>query len=127
MNWLKATGKIQIKDGVRVMLSDDFCRYYQWFITRQFPWIKTQLPAHRSHCTLVNPKLHKVFDFSSVRHYSGQTVEVFYSLDSIKSPKNFWFPAKCDAYWEMRKILNFQETSNWLGLHLVVCNTKFNG
>jgi hypothetical protein len=117
---------LQVKDGVRLITSRDFILYYQWFLKKQFPWIKFQSPAHGSHITLCRSKIHQVNNFKPVEHLEGSIHEIEYSLDMYKSPKNFWLPVITpDIYYHVKEILNFSERPDWLGLHLTICNTKF--
>ncbi len=121
---MKALGTVEVNNGVRVILSKDLGKYYQWFIKKEFPWIKTQLPSFGIHSTLVNPTIHGITDFSPVQEYHGKEVELDYEPEIIQSPRNFWLPAKCQLYYEIKGLLGFEETHNWLGIHITIANTK---
>lgn len=34
-------------------------------------------------------------------------------------------PVKCEIYHEIKWLLNFRESPNWLGLHLTISNLKY--
>lgn len=126
--WIKASGKIQVSNGVRIVTNSGICGYYQWLIKRQKPWIKTQLPTHGGHITICNPKIHKVKDFSLARYLHGKKVDFEFNPEEIYESKvNFWMPARTTIYQEVKSLFQFTETEKWWGLHLTICNQKFNG
>lgn len=134
MTWIKGTGRIEvnnirgdINNGVRVVFGFDFCRYYAWLINREF-WgtIKTQFPAHGSHLTISNPKIHGNIDYSKVEKYRNMKVVFDYDPTMLYISKvNFWMPARLPIGAEIKKILNITESPHWKGDHLTVCNKKF--
>jgi hypothetical protein len=127
-NYLSAYGRLQVENGIRIITSIDFCRYYQWLIFKKFPHIKTQLPRHGAHITLCSPVIHGISDFSLAKSYKGKKVEFKYSpVDIYQSKVNFWIPVvSCPIYKEMKKLLRFEEKRGWWGLHITICNSKFN-
>lgn len=126
--WITVSGKIQVWNGVRIIASRDLCRYYQWLIRSEKPWIKTQLPTHGAHVTLCNPKIHKVNNFSIAKYLNGKKVEFQINPEDVfQSRVNFWLPAQAAIYQEVKSLLGFKEIPNWYGLHLTVANQKFNG
>lgn len=123
----KVTTKLEVNNGARLITSEDFILYYQWLIKKQFPWTKIQSPKYKSHITLVNPSIHGNLDLSKIFHLQGVICDVQYSVEMYRSPRNFWLPVLIpDIYHEIKDILNFQESKNWLGLHITIANTKFN-
>jgi hypothetical protein len=127
-NWIKGSGWIQINDAVRIVSDLDICRYYQWFIKKQF-WntVKTQLPKHGTHITIVNPKIYKGGDFKAIQQFKNKRVEFEYNPSEMYiSRVNFWIPVKCDVVKTIRDILNIKEYGCDKGPHMTVCNKKFN-
>jgi hypothetical protein len=131
--WRNATGKIEVNNGVRIVTDKDLCKYYQWFIFREYN-VKTQLPAHGAHITIVNPKIHKHEDLNLVIDYHGREVEFFYDPEKLYiSPVNYWLPAQCSIDHEIKWLLavenNYSARNDikYWGLHLTIANTKFNG
>lgn len=124
MVWIEASGTIQVDNGVRVATNIDLCKFYNSLIKKQLN-INPQLPFYGAHITLVNPKLHNVLDFSEVIQYDGREVKFLYSPEFFTSDVNFWIPVKCEIYHEIKWILNFRESPNWLGLHLTISNLKY--
>jgi hypothetical protein len=125
---IKIKGKIQVSNGVRIVINSDICRYYQSLIRREMPWIKTQLPTHGGHVTIYNPKLHGKADLKLASYLRNKEVELTIFPERLNQSKvNFWIPATAAIYDEVKRLLRFKETDRWLGLHLTVCNTKFNG
>jgi hypothetical protein len=122
-------GKIEIRNGIRIIADWDMIRYYQRLV--EFATHRTerlQLPAHGAHITIVNPKIHKNVNLNLCRNIAGIKVEfVYYPEKMCKSPKNYWIPVDCEFAENLKKSLNVKETNNWLGFHLTVCNNKFNG
>lgn len=124
---LSATGHLYVGDDVvRINTDIDICKYYQWFINKEyFHTVKTQLPKHKAHITIVNPKIHGVRPIEKVKHLDGIPVKFAYSLDIHRSPRNFWLPAYSELGDEIKRILGIVESKNYWGLHLTICNTKF--
>lgn len=121
-----AKGRIEVNNGVRLVTRLDFCAYYRWLIGRNMPWVRTQVPMHGAHITICNPKIHKITDYRNVNDLHGKTYFFeYYPEELYRSPKNFWIPANTDAYDVVKSRLGFVESKNWWGLHLTVCNMKF--
>lgn len=128
MNWLNATGKIEIDNGLRIITDVDFCKYYltlfHWSIWKTK---KYQLPAHKAHITVYNPKIHGQILLDEFTDLVGQTIEFSYDCNLYISPVNVWAPVKCPWADEFRNKLGipityFEETS----LHLTIGNIKYN-
>ena len=127
MNWIKGQGKIEVDNGVRIVTNVDICKYYSWHINKAF-WntIKSQIPKHRGHVTILNPKIHKITDFSSALKYHNKPVDFMYSPEDIYISKvNFWFPAKSNIEQEIKDLFEVVDAPNYWGLHLTIANTKF--
>ena len=125
---IKTTGKIEVNNGVRIILHDDFVRYYQWLINKyHYNTVKTQLPKHRAHITVVNPKIHKNVDFNKAKKYIGKVVDVTFDPEEMYISKvNYWIPVKCEFADKLKKELGVNDGANYYGLHATICNKKFN-
>lgn len=124
---LSAEGQIYIGiDTIRINTDMDICQYYKWFIDKFYHYtIKTQFPKHKAHITVVNPKIYGVHSLESLKHLHGERVRFYYSVDVYRSPRNFWIPVKCDIADDIKKSLGIIDAENYYGLHLTICNTKF--
>ena len=123
----KSLGKIQVKNGVRIIADWDLIRYYHKLIDyHNYRTEKLQLPAHGAHITLINPKIHKV-NCKLAEKFAGKEVEfVYYPEKTFISRVNYWIPVECEYAESLKKILGVVDNSRYLGLHLTVCNKKFN-
>jgi len=124
----KATGKLEVNNGLRIVCGYDFIRYYKWLIEKSF-WEtqKLQLPAHGAHSTLVNPKLHKGFTYAPATPHIGKDIEFTYDPTTIyESQVNFWMPIVCPLGEAIKKMCGVYEGKNYWGLHITICNRKFN-
>ncbi len=129
MNWITATGKIQINNGLRIITDIDFCKYYlalfHWSIWKTK---KYQLPAHGSHITIYSPKIHGPIILSEFNNLVGQEISFEYDPENAYvSRVNVWLPVKCSWADNFRKKLRipityFRDTS----LHLTIGNIKYN-
>ena len=128
---MKINGKIEVKNGLRIKVNLDFCRYYMWLVTKyHYNTQKYQLPMHGAHVTILNPKIHgkkKQIDFNKLKPFDGKTVEFeVYPKDAYVSKVNVWLPVKCDFADKLKKALGIVEDRNWWGSHITICNKKFN-
>lgn len=121
-------GRIKVdRDSVRIILSDDFCKYYRWFVLKQ-PWTPfgLSLPKHGSHITIINPKIHNV-DVRSLKKYDGLVVDFLYDLHIRKGGQdftNYWMLVECPFAQKIKKELNIKDCPNYKGLHITICNNK---
>lgn len=124
----KSLGKIQVYNGVRIIADLDLIRYYHRLIDfYNYRTEKLQLPAHGAHITLINPKIHKV-NWTLAKKFAGKEVEFeAYPEQMTVSRVNYWIPVKCEYGDVLKKVLGVVEGSRYLGLHMTVCNRKFNG
>ena len=123
-----STGKLEINNGLRIVCGYDFIQYYKWLIEKSF-WNtkKFQLPAHGSHITLLNPKIHKKFTYEPALPHIGKDISFSYNpLDVYESKVNFWLPIKCEFAEKLKNMCGVVENANYWGLHLTICNRKFN-
>ncbi len=113
-------------DGVRIITGYDIIRYYQWLINRAtWDTVKNQLPRFGAHITIVNRKIHN-FSFKEALEFNNLELEFDYFPEDIhQSRVNFWMPVKCEKALQIKKELKVTDKDFW-GLHLTICNTKFN-
>ena len=123
----KSNGILEVNDGLRIVTQLDFNLYYKWLIER-YHWntVKLQLPKHRGHITLINPKIHKGFTYTPAIPYIGKKIEFQYDpLKIYESKVNFWIPIKCELGEQIKKECGIIENSNYWGLHFTIANTKY--
>lgn len=125
---IKATGKIQVKNGIRIVLDIDFCRYYLWLWHQHiYKTKKYQLPAHGAHVSIVLPNIHGITDYRPYSYLHGKTVEFEYSTNIFVSKINLFLPVCCEWADEFRiknkiSITTFSGTGT--SLHLTIGNRK---
>lgn len=120
-------GYIQVKDGVRIIADLDLIRYYHRLIDYyNYRTERLQLPAHGAHITIVNPKLHRGVLFNSALQYHGKRVTFNYFPEKAYiSNVNYWIPVTCKFADELKNKLGVDDGKNYWGLHLTICNKKF--
>ena len=125
---IKLQGHIEVTDsGVRIVTGWDLCRYYQWFINKEF-WntIKTQLPKFGSHVTIISKAIFKNADFTPVKHLHGKRVEfIIFPERLYQSRVNFWIPVEAPIEREIKDLCGIKDDKNFFGLHCTVANRKF--
>ena len=83
---------------------------------------------HGAHCTLINPKIHHGVSYDAALPYIGKDIEFEYNPEDIfQSRVNFWLPIKCELGETIKKKCGIVEKPGYLGLHITLCNRKFNG
>ena len=123
----KSTGKIQVRDGIRIVADADLIRYYKSLIDMyNYKTQRVQLPAHGAHITIVNPKIHRNARWWEAKNYEGETVEFeYYPEAAVVSRVNYWLPVGCEYAMQIIDKLKVDNGDNWWGLHLTICNRKF--
>jgi hypothetical protein len=126
---IRATGKIQVNNGIRIVTHIDFCRYYLWLWHQHiYHTHKYQLPAHGSHITIQNPRIHGPLILAEFQDLNGQEVDFWYDVNKAHvSRVNVWLPVFCDWADKFRKknripITYFAGSS----LHITIGNIKYN-
>jgi len=129
---IKAKGVFKItSNSIKVVLDDDFCRFYQWLFDRaHYSTLKTQRPFHGAHIGVVNPKIHKNVDTSVFSHLDGQEIWFDYNITGnlggfSKGFKNFWldvFSKRLDAIAQELGV--FKESDGFASFHITILNTK---
>lgn len=129
MKLLRGKGKIEIDNGVRIITRVDICKYYRWLIQKaKWDTISPQIPKHKGHITIINPKIHgENLDYSKIECFRNMTVNFFYDPeDMYESRVNFWIPVQCDEEKQIKWLMRVEDEPDYWGLHLTVCNVKFN-
>ena len=122
----KSNGRLEIRNGVRIITSLDFCLYYQrLFGYYTYKTIKSQIPMHGGHISIYLPDIHgKNIDTSIIKHLSGKIIEFEYTPENIViTRKNVWTPVICPEALIIKNQLNVID-KNFLGFHLTLCNFK---
>lgn len=128
--WLNASGKlVASKDSVRIVTSNDLILYYKSFVDKKFGMF-TNCPAHGSHITLWNNKLHGNLSNKKIqflrKYYEDKTILFEYNPNIIiggltKSFINFYMKVKCNDAVE---ICEYLPTDQHHHLHITISNTK---
>ena len=129
---LQAIGKINVDQNagrVVLNLSNDFVRYYLWFIKKEL-WIDLQSPKHKSHITLANKKLHKNVDYRLAADlYHNQIVKFDYDEYAIRGGKTkgfvmFYLRVFSADLDRIKRKIGVVENDNYRGLHITLGNSK---
>jgi len=122
----KGKGKLEIRNGIRIIVNYDLIRYYQkLFSFYTYKTVKFQSPMHGSHISIYLPKIHGSIDLSSVNYLNGVDIEFEYHPDSFTiTKKNVWMKVVCPLADEIKKKLDIVD-KNFLGYHLTILNFKF--
>lgn len=123
-------GIVEFRDGLRLRIDNDFCRYYKVLIEKSlFLTKKYQIPAHGAHLTIYNPKIHGFISPSRLRKYAGQRDEIMYDplycIQGIRVDM-FYFPAYSKLSETIKKELQINNGPNYHGDHITICNRKNN-
>ena len=129
---LKAKGTFRITpESIKIVLDDDFCRFYQWLFNKAHcSIIKTQRPAHGAHIGIVNPKIHKNINTTTFNHLDGQEIWFEYDITGnfggfSKGFKNFWLDVYSKRLDGLAQELGvFKEDPNFASFHITILNTK---
>jgi hypothetical protein len=125
----KSKGHLQVKDGaVRIVAGLDLIKYYHNLVNfHNYRTQRLQLPAHGAHITVVNPKIHRGININPAKEFDGWEVEFdYFPEDMYVSRVNYWIPVKCVFADFLKRKLKVDDGENYWGLHLTVCNKKFN-
>ncbi len=124
-----ATGKISVK-GHRIVVdvSDDFVKYYNWFITREY-WIKLNLPMHGAHITIANDKLYSGVDWKKAKKYHGMVIDFEYDVDMIRGGRTkgfimFYMKVFSPEIEQIKKDLGVVDNDKFRGTHVTISNSK---
>lgn len=127
---LTVKGIIKLDDtGLRVILNEDFSRYYLWLIHKAYyNTIKLDRPRHGSHLSIITRALHNsCFNVEYLKQYHNQWVTLEYDPEDIRiggrNFTNFWFPIKFPLGDLIKSQLNIVEIG-FLGYHITVANNK---
>ncbi len=129
---LSALGQIQVdipSSRVVVNVSQDFVRYYNWFIKKKY-WISLHSPMHRAHITLANSKLHRGVDYRLASTlYHGKAVRFDYDPDLVRGGQTkgfvmFYARVFSPDLSRIKKELGVVEHEQYKGLHITIGNGK---
>lgn len=123
----KAKGKLEIRKGVRIVITNlDLIRYYQkLFSFYTYKTVKSQLPMYGTHVSIYLPKIHGIVNTDVIKHLDGKEIEFEYDVENIRvTKKNIWMSVFCVEADEIKKQLNLVDKS-FLGYHLTIANFKF--
>lgn len=130
-NWLKAKGRIRIRDSkISIEVDSDFCKYYsQLYKQYSFNTKKINLPKHGSHINIYRKSLFGFRDLSSVMGFNGKNVEFQYNILGNFGGfeggfKNFWFDVYCKEAHSIANILNLPKQSGFSRFHITIFNSK---
>lgn len=128
--WLKSSGTLHVGDNVvRISVSPDFGKYYKFLIDKHVR-LFTNLPAHSSHITLWNPKIHGKIPTEKVKFlknfYKKNPIIFEYNPEIIEGGKNKNFR---NWYMNVRSmaaesICKYLDNDQYKNLHLTISNTK---
>lgn len=123
---LTVRGKIVWDDtNLRVIYSHDLARYYRWFTEREFKFRMTG-PAHSSHTTIVNAKIHKNVCKDLMKRWDGKEILVNYSPyihvgAKSKDYRIFMLFCQSPYFDKISEELKVTKPYNW---HITIANTK---
>ena len=131
---IKATGVISVephKGRIVLNMSPDFINLYYYFICSRY-WIRMGKPLHGSHVTIFNEKIHKKVNWEKAVHYDKQLVEFEYDPYIIEGGYRkgfimYYLKVYSHEIDQMKKKLGINDGGNFRGLHVTICNGKFNG
>lgn len=124
----KGIGKIEVRNGIRIVFDLDLILYYNKLIEyHYYRTVKTQLPMHGAHITIVNPKIHGITDFRKYKRLEGTPVKfLYFPEDMYVSKCNWWIPVKSKFADNLKRSIHIYDKPGYLGLHMTVANRKFN-
>lgn len=127
---MKLFGYLEIKNGVRIHIPGDFCRYYKHLIdVAHYRTVRWECPRHGNHISLYLPNIHGENPKRNLFKLN-QNEKIYFEVDPLalrsggRNFTNWWFPVKCPRGEEIKKEIGIIENSKYLGLHIVVCNSK---
>lgn len=134
MHLVKAEGKIFVERNntnggkVVVNVSDDFSRYYNWFITRKH-WISLGTPMFKPHITVANSKFHDNIDWKKAFKLKNKLIEFEYDVDMIQGGYHkgfimFYIKVYSKELDDIKSDLGIIEGPNYKGLHITIANSK---
>lgn len=123
------TLSVQPHNGrIVVNVSNDFVRYYNWFITKKY-WIKFAQPMYGAHVTVANKKFHSNVDWNAAKSFDGKRVVFQYDECVIRGGQTkgydvFYVKVHSTELEDFKKQWGVVEKANYKGLHLTIANSK---
>lgn len=127
--WLPSEGVLEIDNGIRIAIAQDFGTYYRQFINKYFLF-RSALPAHGVHVTIWHPGHRGVPDPEKCRFlkkfYRGRKIKFEYDPEiriggQTKNFMNFFMKVRSP---DGEDICKYLEIDSHLFFHITVCNTK---
>jgi hypothetical protein len=130
---ISARGIISVephKGRIVLDVSDDFVRLYYWFIQKHY-WIRMNTPMHGAHITVANTIHHPKINWKKAVWYDKKEVEFTYNPYIIEGGYRkgflmYYIKVFSKDLDDMKRKLGIQDGENYRGLHITVCNGKFN-
>lgn len=125
---IKLTRKIKLdKTGLRINLELDFIKYYQWLVHKyHYDCIKTCLPKHGGHISIITKKLHKEFDYENLKKYHNEVVHFSYDPYIRIGGSyftNYWLFVSFPRGDEIKREMGIRE-KGFLGFHATIASDK---
>ena len=116
------------EDGLRVILDEDFNKYYRWHVRRAtFNCVEIAPPKHGCHITITTKKLHgDKFNYEYLKQYDGVKLLIEYDTYIYTGGRgftNYWIKVDLPLGKQIKDELGIVE-NGFRGFHVVVGNTK---
>lgn len=131
---LKAQGILSVdsaKKRIAVELSDDFIKYYNWLITKEY-WIKLQTPLHKGHITVAHHRYHDTVRWEQALWYDQEIVDFQYDPDIIQGGFTkgfimFFIKIYSEQLDKLKSDLNIIDADGFRGLHCTIGSSGKSG
>jgi hypothetical protein len=127
---LDATGIFVVSPGeARINVDTDFCNYYRKFIISYYgedPY-EFQTPKHGAHITIISSKIHPNTNTESILKFNGDIIPFKYDYHIHKGGTRFttyYAYVECFFAEFIKRKLGVMDGSDYLGLHICICNNK---
>ncbi len=122
----KSYGRLEINNGVRILMNLDFVLYYQkLFGYYTYNTVRNQIPKHKSHISIYLPDIHgKHIKTDCIKYLAGKNIEFSYDPTNIFiTKKNVWMVVDCYEAHIIKDKLGIIDR-NFKGFHLTILNFK---
>lgn len=128
---MQGIGVIKFTDCLRVIIDNDFCRYYKWLIEKHYyNTLKLQTPAHGCHITLYRPTIHGQINLNKVHNFVDKPLYFTYDPLTIrrgghmKGFAGFYMSVYSESFQRIEQKLGINNGNNFLGYHITLANNK---
>lgn len=128
----ESIGKVFVgRDGsVKLICDSGIIQYYKYVIEKANLGLKTQLPKHGAHISIVLPTKHSGIDVKPFDKYKGVRVSFKYDSDiqfgkSSRGFSSYWLKVESRFVDSLKKRHHIVDSPTYRGLHLTICNTKY--